>query len=120
MGPQSHPIENELGKLSLMKPMIQVINEKKILVNIGIKNFCPANLDTQSANFTDYIDFWEIDPDYNGEYFNSQYQVIRKKQRYKETIAVDIVFPAALGKAIKVALKVWDVWANQTMEVVTI
>jgi len=122
LGDNSQASENKGAELELRTPIIQVVNEKKILINIGIKYFKPASLDKQPIqhDFADYIEFWEIDPDYNGEYFNSQYQVIRKKQRFKETIALDIVFPAAAGNERKIAIQIWDVWANQTMEVVKI
>ena len=122
MGEKSHSAERDGGELLLMKPIVQIVDEKKILVNIGIKNFSPANLDKQPIkdDFADYIEFWEIDPNYNGEYFNSRYQVIREKQRYKAAIALNIVFPAAAGNDTKIAVKVWDVWANQTMALVSI
>jgi len=119
MGKKGSPFKDGGSQLVLLQPVIQVV-DKKILVNMGIEFFSPPSPDNQPTahDFADLIEYWEIDPDYNGEYFNSQYQVIRKKHRFKEKIALDIVFPLAAEKDINIAVKVWDVWANQTMAVV--
>lgn len=115
-------VNNEESELVLKKPVIQTLNDRKIIINIGIEFFKPSCMQEPppKRKFADYIEFWEIDPEYNGEYFNSQYQVIRRKHRFKQPIALDAVLPAAAGKALKIAVKVWDVYANQTMSVMEI
>lgn len=116
-GENDCPASNQPGELELLRPIIQATHKDKLLVSIGIRYFKPAVMDGQTAprNFADFIEFWEVDPDYHYECFNSQYQIIRKKHRFKESIALDAVLPLIPGREVTIGVKVWDVWANQTM-----
>lgn len=121
-GTQYCPSDNKTGELELLKPIVQEMHGDKLLVNIGIKYFKPADLKGQpvSRNFADFIEVWEVDPDYRQECFNSKYQIIRKKHRFKEGLALNLAISLVPGKATKIGVKVWDVWANQTTATVSI
>jgi len=113
---------NASGKMILKKPGRIAVDANTQLITIGIEYFHPAEMDEREAfqNFADYIEFWEIDLDFDGKVFNSHYQVIRPKQRFKEPIALDVTVRATVREEHQIAVKVWDVYANQTLAAVTI
>jgi site-specific DNA-methyltransferase (adenine-specific) len=114
-------LENESGALVLKKPGLRAVDDHTLLISIGIEYFQPAVMDERvvSQDFADYIEFWEIDLDFNGTVFNSHYQVIRPRQRFKEPIALDMTVRTVVRDEHKIAVKVWDAFANQTLGVVT-
>jgi len=109
-------------ELVLKKPLLKPVDDNYTLVDLGIDFYWPAQLKEQAnrQEFADYIEFWEIDLDFQEDIFNSHYQVLRNKQRFKEPIALDLLIRLESGKDIKIAIKVWDVWANQTLSVIHI
>jgi hypothetical protein len=108
------------GKLILKKPGRIAVDANTQLITIGIEYFHPVEMDERGTfqNFADYIEFWEIDLDFDGKIFNSHYQVIRPKQRFKEPIALEMTVRAAEREEHQIAVKVWDVYANQTLAAV--
>lgn len=113
-------LENESGELILKKPEVRSLNGDTLLIGIGIENFQPAGAGERvaSRDFADYIELWEVDLDFDGLVFNSNYQVIRPKQRFKERIPVDITVRAPKRAEYRIAVQVWDAFANQTRGVV--
>jgi len=117
---KNSPAQKDNGELVLKKPVVKETSDSSVAVNIGIEFYWPANIEKIPAqDFAEYIEFWEIDLDYNDKIFNSHYQIIRKNQRFKEPIALDLMFRSA-KENFKIAIKVYDVYANQTMSVVDI
>lgn len=116
-----HPWQNPPGgELILKKPQLSKFSRDHLLVDLGIDYFRPiAVRDWEREQFSKYIEFWEIDWDYQGM-FNSCCQVIREKHRYQGPLALDILVKIETGYSRRVAVKVWDVWGNQTMEVVDV
>ncbi|MEQ8200160.1 MAG: site-specific DNA-methyltransferase [Syntrophomonadaceae bacterium] len=109
------------GELVLKKPQLSRFDQQHWLVDLGIDCYRPTDIDpsSQRQHFSDYIEFWELDLDYQGT-FNSCCQVIREKHRYQGPLALDILVRIEAGLSRRVAVKVWDAWANQTMGVVDI
>ncbi|MDD4170688.1 MAG: site-specific DNA-methyltransferase [Syntrophomonas sp.] len=109
-------------ELVLKQPLLKPVDDNDTLVDLGIDFYWPAQLPAQGdrRDFADYIEFWEIDLDFQEHIFNSHYQVLRNKQRFKEPIALDLLIRLESGQDIKIAIKVWDVWANQTISVIPI
>jgi len=121
-GTSHMPDDNQTGILLLKKPETRFQKQGEMLLAIGIDYFRPTALeeDIPAANYGDYIEFWEIDPDYNQRYFNSCYQVIRPRYRFREAIPMEVVVKVAPKAGRVLAVKVWDVFANQTMALVSL
>ena len=109
------------GELVLKKPRLSRFDHRHLLVDLGIHDYQPVNLagGSQRHHFSDYIEFWEIDLDYQGS-FNSCCQVIREKNRFQGPLALDILVKIEAGRSRQMAIKVWDAWANQTIGIVDI
>jgi len=119
-GTSHMPADNQTGLLLLKKPETRFENDEELLLSVGIDYFRPAALEKEipGAKSGEYIEFWEIDPDYDQRCFNSCYQIIRPRHRFKEPIPMEVgvkVIPKA-GRVL--AVKVWDVFANQTLAMV--
>ncbi|HRY13169.1 MAG TPA: site-specific DNA-methyltransferase [Syntrophomonadaceae bacterium] len=109
------------GEIVLKKPRLSSFDQGYVLVDLGIDDYRPFNIEPQlqRQHCSDYIEFWEIDLDYQG-IFNSCCQVIREKNRFQGPLTLDILVRVEAGRSRQIAIKVWDVWANQTMGVVDI
>ncbi len=102
------------NKLILKKPRVSKMDHNHFLIDLGIEIYQPAHISEpfEGGSFTDYIEFWEIDLDYN-QSFKSCCQVLRS-QRYKGPLASNMLLKLETGLPRHIAVKVWDVWANQT------
>jgi site-specific DNA-methyltransferase (adenine-specific) len=119
-GKNSLETDNQ-GELILKKPLVRKIDENVCLIEIGIESYWPEqdHRRTFSQDFASNIEFWELDLDFNGEIFNSHYQVMREKQRFKAPIALNLQVQVPLQESYKIAIKVYSVFASHTMEVMT-
>lgn len=115
------PENTATGELILKTPQLSSIDDKHRLLDIGIHFYRNVHMDETPArkDFSDYIEFWELDLDYR-DTFNSCCQVIREKHRYRGPLALDLLVRIETGRSRRVAIKVWDVWANQTTAIVEI
>ncbi len=115
------PEKDEQGKLVLKKPVFRKIDKDRCLIEIGIESYCPQpeNMRPSSQDFASDIEFWELDLDFNGEVFHSHYQIMREKQRFKAPIALNLLVHVPAKESYKIAIKVYDVFATHTMEVMT-
>jgi site-specific DNA-methyltransferase (adenine-specific) len=97
--------DDNCGELILKKPVIEEKNND-YLIEIGIDSYRPPNIekDLIGQDFSIYIEFWEIDLDFNGEIFYSHYQVIRNKHRFKEPIALNFMFRTDSKENLKIAV----------------
>jgi site-specific DNA-methyltransferase (adenine-specific) len=120
-GGEKSPEKDNQGELLLKKPLVRKIDENLCLIEIGIESYWPEQDDrrTFSQDFASNIEFWELDLDFNGEVFNSHYQVMREKQRFKAPIALHLQVQVPLKQSYKIAIKVYSVFATHTMEVLT-
>lgn len=108
------------GKLSLKPPLINQLKSGEILLHIGIAAYDTGRA-TEVERFADYLDFWEIDLNYNGECFNSDLQVMRANNRMDGKLPLDMA--ARLKKPLQpaqVAVKVHDVFGAAAMAVVNL
>ena len=117
---QSYLEESTSCQLILKNPAVKKCDDNYYLIDIGIQSYRPQiiNRDFCPKNFADYIEFWEVDLDFNGRVFNSHFQVIRDKRRFKEAIALDIRVPLTAIKNYQIAVRVYDIYANTTLATV--
>lgn len=109
------------NKLILKKPQVARSGSYHYLLDLSIEDYQPLQVQNQSRsnNFTDYIEFWEVDLDYH-QTFNSCYQVLRNDHRYKGPLATNMLVRLEGQRLRRIAIKVWDAWANQTTEIIEI
>ncbi|MDD3267801.1 MAG: site-specific DNA-methyltransferase [Syntrophomonadaceae bacterium] len=115
---------NEQHKINRPKLFCKLRNEgdhekeSNLIISIDSYQPSPENAGKlkPNANFCLFIDFWEIDLNYNGFIFNSDLQVLRKSG-FDQEIAVDINLMVPKVPIYRVAVKVWDVFAENTMQV---
>jgi site-specific DNA-methyltransferase (adenine-specific) len=109
------------GTLILKKPIFKIISPTVGLFDIGIESYLPET-ENKCSDFQDFsseIEFWELDMNYNGRVFKSHYQVMREKQRFKEPISLNMLVYVPIKKSYTIAVKVYDVFATHTTEVIT-
>ncbi|MDD4802035.1 MAG: site-specific DNA-methyltransferase [Syntrophomonas sp.] len=113
--------ENDQTILELKKPVFLQSDKDECLLEVGIEYYWPKQDERPSSghDFASNIEFWELDLNYNGKFFNSCYQVIREKQRFKAPLALNLIVHVPLKTSYCIAVKVYDVYANQTVEVMT-
>jgi site-specific DNA-methyltransferase (adenine-specific) len=117
---ENNPGKDGRGELVLKEPIFRKIDKNGCLIEIGIESYLPEKENRPSSqDFASDIEFWELDLDYNGEIFNSHYQVMREKQRFKDEIALNFLVHIPLQESYNIAVKVYDVFATHTMEVLT-
>ncbi len=109
----SGPVKGAI--LELKKPIIQDNGPDNYWLSLGIDFYqpeiLPDNWDAQK--FASYIDFWEIDPDYDGQIFKSQYQLLRRNINAKTPVALNVMISVPKEKSYTIAVKIYDVFANQ-------
>jgi len=116
---KSYLEESTSGHLILKNPVVKKCDNNKYVIDIGIQTYRSQiiNKDFNPKNFADYIEFWEVDLDYNGKVFNSHFQVIRDKRRFMEAIALDLRLPMTTIKNYQIAIRVYDIFAHAAMAV---
>lgn len=116
-GSDDFPAGNQPGCLIIREPEIVCDDGKSLLIRMGIDFFQPAELaqGLTGNGFEEYIEFWEIDPDYDQKSFSSLYQVLRPGHRFKTPLPLEVLVRIVPQSSRKIAVKVWDVFANQTL-----
>lgn len=102
--------------LHLQKPVLQENGPGNYWLSVGISFYQPTDLpdDWDAADFASYIDFWEIDPDYDGKIFRSQYQLLRDRKN-KTAIPLNVLLSVPKMEKYTMAIKIYDCFARQTL-----
>lgn len=105
--------------LRMKKITIQANGRDQVWMSLGIDHFMPRELsDVQiPQDFADLIEFWEIDPDYNGIVFNSRYQIFRSHHQKTGVLPLNILLSQPRRNEYRVAVKVHDIFARQYMQI---
>lgn len=101
--------------LKIKKPIIQDNGPENYWLSLGIDFYQPAILpeNWDALQFANVIDFWEIDPDYDEQIFKSQYQLMRRNKKVKNTIALNALISVPRKDSYTIAIKLYDIFANQ-------
>lgn len=113
--------ENPVGKPHLSwRLRSEGFYEKESNIIISLESYRPSpeNMDKLKLNSDSrrLIDFWEIDLDYDGAFFNSDLQVLRKNG-FDQEIATEINLMLPKVPVHKIAVKVWDIFGENTVGV---
>lgn len=103
---------SEAGRLGLKPLLTNDFSSEDILLQVGIQSYRPGQEIKPVPGFS-YIDFWEIDLNYDGKVFNSDLQVVRASQRMDSDLPLQIT--ALLKKPstpIEIAIRVHDVFGD--------
>lgn len=89
-------------------------------VSIGIDYYQPEVLPEKwdPDQFAAYIEFWEIDPDYNDKVFTSQYQLFRSPKQKAKLLPLNILLSLPRKKTYKIAVKLYDIFARQHFQII--
>jgi site-specific DNA-methyltransferase (adenine-specific) len=108
---------HETGKLVLKPLLVNDFSSEDILLQVGIQSYRPGQ-EIKPAPAFSYIDFWEIDLNYDGKVFNSDLQVVRASQRMDSDLPLQIT--ARLKKPstpIEIAIRVHDVFGDTVVAI---
>ncbi|MEN6327828.1 MAG: DNA methyltransferase [Syntrophomonas sp.] len=113
--------QNPIGQPDLScKLRSEVFNERESHLVVSLESYHPSpeNIGKLKPNSDSslFIDFWEIDLNYNGAVFNSDLQVLRKNSIDHE-IAMEINLTLPKAPKPKIAVKVWDIFGENTVKV---
>ncbi|MFZ2537869.1 MAG: site-specific DNA-methyltransferase, partial [Oscillospiraceae bacterium] len=102
--------------LTLKKPVFQDNGPENYWLSLGIDFYQPAILpdNWDALQFASYIEFWEIDSDYDEQIFKSQYQMLRKNNKVKKPVALTILISVPRKISYTMAIKIYDVFANHS------
>ncbi len=105
--------------LRMKEITIQANGHDQVWMSLGIDHFSlPGQPDNQTPrDFSDLIEFWEIDPHYNGTVFNSRYQILRPHHQKKGALPLNILISQPRQKEYRIAVKVHDILARQHMQI---
>lgn len=95
--------------------------DNHIWVNLGIDTYQPREIPGGQAaqDFASYIEFWEIDPDYDETVFNSRYQIFPPRQPKNGLVPLNTMLSLPRRPSYKIAIKVHDIFAAQQMQILT-
>lgn len=101
--------------LKLKRPVLQDNGHGKYWLSLGIDYYQPADLPDHwdAGKFASYIDFWEIDSDYDELIFKSQYQLLRNKNKSKNPVPLNILISVPKEIRYNIAIKLYDIFARQ-------
>ncbi|HHW62008.1 MAG TPA: site-specific DNA-methyltransferase [Syntrophomonadaceae bacterium] len=92
------------------------IQAKKIknntMMEIEIQNYTPPEGETEQ-NPESVIDYWELDPCYDGKTFQSRWQLIRSKKNLQEPLPLKIQIP--IENSHQVAVVVHDIYGKSVL-----
>jgi len=107
--------------LRMKPPSIQPFNESSALMLLIIEDYKAQESNLASLKedwgFKNLIDFWEVDLNYDGNIFNSEVQVLRDKKVYDDSLSTSIKLRVPLRNEYQVAIKVYDIFGDSTMQV---
>lgn len=99
---------------------VQENGADSLWVSLGIDYFQPEVLpeNWDPGQFAEFIEFWEIDPDYNDGVFTSQYQLFRSPKQKSKLLPLNILLSLPQKRTCKIAVKVYDIFAQQHMQII--
>jgi site-specific DNA-methyltransferase (adenine-specific) len=89
------------------------------LLYIDLEEFETVEKFPANHHFSEFIEFWELDLNYDQKVFRSQLQIIRS-HRFKEPLATNLQVRLLTDHDFTLAVKVHDVWGHETMATVHI
>ena len=109
------------AKLKMKAITVQENGDDHVWVSLGIDAYQPQELPANRTpeEFASFIEFWEIDPDYNETIFNSRYQLLRPRQQKPGLLPLNILLSLPRRQTYKIAIKVHDIFAGQQIQVLT-
>lgn len=115
------------GKGSCLKmktPSIQRFNENSALLLLEIEDYVASeqNLSLLKENWgiKNLIDFWEVDLNYDGDIFHSDVQVVRARKIFDDSLALGLKLRVPIRDTYKLAIKVYDIFGDNTLQVLRI
>jgi site-specific DNA-methyltransferase (adenine-specific) len=123
---QSDPLSQALSetsssaaRLRMKNVTVQANGADRFWVSLGIDYYQPEVLpeNWDPAQFAAFIEFWEIDPDYNDKVFTSQYQLFRSPKQKAKRLPLNILLSLPRKKTYKIAVKLYDIFARQHLQI---
>jgi hypothetical protein len=107
------------AKLNMKEVTIQENGDDHMWVSLGIDYYQPEQLPENwvPQEFASIIEFWEIDPEYDGAIFNSCYQVFNPQHQKNGMLPLNILLSLPRRKTYRIAVKVHDCYAGQQIHV---
>ncbi|HWQ75486.1 MAG TPA: site-specific DNA-methyltransferase [Syntrophomonas sp.] len=104
------------GQLTLKAPIMQIKDDGHVWVSLGIAKYRPAQPAPEPAvdDTSSLIEFWEIDPDYDGTAFNSRCQLFRSR---KGELPLNVLLSLPRRGSYKIAVQVHDIFAGRQTQV---
>ncbi len=98
------------GRLILKPLLVNEFDAADMLLQVGIQSYQPGQ-EVKPIPWVHYIDFWEIDLNYDGQIFNSDLQVLRTSQRMDGDLPLQITTRLKKpAKPIQIAVRIHDVF----------
>ena len=97
-------------------PVVQIKDDEHVWVSLGIASYKPAQPTPAPAveDMASLIEFWEIDPDYDGTVFNSRCQLFRPP---KGELPFNVLLSLPRRSGYKIAVQVYDIFAGRQTQV---
>lgn len=102
------------------------IEQTKSGVKVKLKDFAIPNLDlipeevrSKIKKWSDYIDYWAVDWDWNGDTFHNMWQSYRTKKERRLELQTDLHLYEEKGKHL-IMVKVIDIFGNDTTRVLEV
>ncbi|MGS0764243.1 DNA methyltransferase [Syntrophomonas curvata] len=95
----------------------QVHNNEYSRIDVDIISYTPDQKTGLGTSFQTQIQFWELDPDYRGDIFRSQLQIMRDKMKWDESLptSASVLIPRRESGAV--AIRVHDIFGDRCMRV---
>jgi len=103
------------GELELIVPEVCSYDEKQAMVKLGISRYDSPFSPFKNRNFVSYLDFWELDWNYNG-HFSSRLHVIRKKPDYNLPLPLQLSVLLPKQEEYSMAIKSYDIFGNSIIK----
>jgi len=94
--------------------------DNEVDISINIKGFTPEQEGIVSNTPAAFINFWEVDLNYNGTNFCSDVQVLRKTKKYDDSLCLDIVVRIPARNEFVIAVRIHDLWGCIITETTTV
>ncbi|HPF20372.1 MAG TPA: site-specific DNA-methyltransferase [Syntrophomonas sp.] len=105
--------------LRLQDVALQPQGTDQVWLSMGIDHFMPQDLPESNVlkDFSETIEFWEIDPEYDGKIFRSRYQILRSHHQRSGDLPLNVLLSQPLRQQYRIAVKVHDIFARQYLRV---
>ena len=96
------------------------VKGKKVTITIknfilGSPEYLPKDVSQKTVRFADYIDYWAVDWDYDGDTFHNHYHSFRTRKDPNLKLTATHTYPSP--GTYKVLVKLTDIFANETTKV---